>query len=161
MPIRYHPKKGSIIRCDYSTGFTEPEMVKRRPVLVLSPDIQKRPQLCTVVALSTTPPDHIMPYHMEITLPQYLPRPYHHTKTMWVKGDMINTVAFHRLELLRYEKNQGKRTYYLHALSAKELDDVYACVLRGLGLSCLTKHLPSRMIEKSAALSNDPHLVPF
>jgi mRNA interferase MazF len=157
MPIQYPPKKGSILRCDYTIGFTKPEMVKKRPVLILSPAIQGRPNLCTVVALSTTPPDQIMPYHMELTLPTRLPYPYHENQTMWVKGDMVNSVGFHRLDLLRYERNHGKRTYYMHTLPSALLDHVYACVLHGLGLSYLTKHLPSLMIEKSAALSDDPH----
>ncbi|MEQ9178418.1 MAG: type II toxin-antitoxin system PemK/MazF family toxin, partial [Nitratireductor sp.] len=33
--------------CDFNTGFRVPEMVKRRPVVVISPKIKARPRLCT------------------------------------------------------------------------------------------------------------------
>ena len=63
MAIREHPPTGSILMCDFNAGFREPEMVKRRPVVVISPKIRARPGLCTVVALSTTVPAPVMDYH--------------------------------------------------------------------------------------------------
>jgi mRNA interferase MazF len=143
MSILNHPKKGSILRCDFEPGFISPEMVKRRPVIVISPAIENhRPGLCTVVALSTTAPYRIMPYHAQITLSSPLPKPYDQETTLWVKGDMVNTVGFHRLNLLRFEKKQnGTRSYYLSTLSNDQLKTVQSCILHGIGLSHLTKHL--------------------
>jgi mRNA interferase MazF len=67
MPIQEHPLCGTILVCDFS-GLKEPEMVKRRPVIVVSPKITARPGLCTVVALSTVQPAKIMPYHVQLSL---------------------------------------------------------------------------------------------
>ncbi|QQG36900.1 MAG: type II toxin-antitoxin system PemK/MazF family toxin [Micavibrio aeruginosavorus] len=49
MSIAEHPNKGSILLCDFNHGFVAPEMVKRRPVIVISPKIHGRVGLCTVV----------------------------------------------------------------------------------------------------------------
>ncbi len=48
-----HPQVGSTLICNYGTGFVAPEMVKRRPVVVIS-RLRRRADLCTVVPLSTT-----------------------------------------------------------------------------------------------------------
>jgi hypothetical protein len=40
-------------------------MCKRRPAIVLSPPIPGRAFMCTIVPLSTTAPDPILPHHME------------------------------------------------------------------------------------------------
>lgn len=75
MPIQEHPALGTILTCDFNAGFKEPEMVKRRPVVVISPKIAGRYGLCTVVALSLTEPDPIMPYHCQIDIRPELPYP--------------------------------------------------------------------------------------
>ncbi|WP_292386836.1 type II toxin-antitoxin system PemK/MazF family toxin [Mesorhizobium sp.] len=127
--------------CDYSEGFVEPEMVKRRPALVLCPRIRARAGLCTVVALSTTPPEQTMPYHCEIELPFALPPPFD-SKTVWIKGDMVNAVGFHRIDLFRLGKDAaGKRRYLMTPVGGEILLQARRCILHGLGLSMLTKEL--------------------
>ncbi|PWG61157.1 type II toxin-antitoxin system PemK/MazF family toxin [Spiribacter halobius] len=145
MPITIHPKVGQILLCDFSRGFKEPEMVKpERPVIVLSPEMKGRPRLVTVVALSTTPPNPVMPYHLELPracLPQ-LGR--FQDRRSWVKGDMVYAVGFHRLELIRLGKrdpNTGKRLYFKDRLGRERMRDVYACVLQALNLGRLEPHL--------------------
>lgn len=141
MPIKEHPAKGSIILCDFDKGFCLPEMVKRRPVVVISPKIKARPGLCTIVALSMTAPVPVMPYHAKIDLPVALPSHYQ-SDGLWIKGDMVNTVGFHRLDLIRTGKaRDGSRLYYYETLNDRQIALVYQCVLRGLGLSALTKHM--------------------
>lgn len=116
-------------------------MVKRRPVLVLCPRIRARAGLCTIVALSTTKPDPVMPYHCEIELPFATPPPFD-SKTMWIKGDMVNSVGFHRLDLIRLGKDpNGKRRYLLTPVGNGILLEARRCVLHGFGLSSLTKSL--------------------
>lgn len=140
MGIRQPPEKGSILRCDFNGGFKVPEMVKVRPVVILSPEIQKRKGLCTVVSLSTTEPNPIMPYHAEITLP--VPLPNCLSQTAWIKGDMINTVGFHRLDFYRLGKDRsGKRIYYYSLLDKETMNLIHSCVLTGLGMRNLTKYL--------------------
>jgi len=37
LALQFSPAPGAIVICDYSTGFRPPEMVKVRPVVVISP----------------------------------------------------------------------------------------------------------------------------
>jgi len=141
MAIREHPLKGSILYCDFNQGFTEPEMVKRRPIIVISPKIKGRDGLCTVVALSTTPPHPIMPYHAQLDINPPLPS-YFDSKGVWIKGDMVYSVGFQRLDLISFGKDPtGKRVYYLSTISLDQLKIVQSCILRGMGMQTLTKHL--------------------
>jgi mRNA interferase MazF len=142
MPIHEHPEMGTILMCDFNVGFCEPEMVSRRCVVVLSPKIKARPKLCTVVALSTTPPDPVMPYHCQIDIRPRLPVSLD-SDGVWVKGDMVNAVGFHRLDLIRVGKRpDGSRIYNYQPLSIENIKKIHECVLRAMGLSVLTKHLP-------------------
>jgi mRNA interferase MazF len=135
MGVQYHPGQGAIVICDYSTGFIIPEMVKRRPVIVICKQMQGRPRLCTVVPLSTTPPDPVLRHHAEIKLPFVLPHPF--TADMqWVKGDMINAVSFDRLNLIQLGKDHsGKRRYLTTRIGPELLTIVQGCVAEGLSLT--------------------------
>lgn len=134
MSIREHPKQGSILTCDFSQGFVVPEMVKRRPVVVISPKVRGRVGLCTVVPLSTTAPDPVMRYHLKLNLTPKLPSPFL-SDNLWVKGDMIYTVSFKRLDLIRTGKDEcGKRTYYYDTLNKEQLHNVLKAVLESLGI---------------------------
>ncbi|RDX36625.1 type II toxin-antitoxin system PemK/MazF family toxin [Kangiella sp. HD9-110m-PIT-SAG07] len=101
MAIKFHPKVGQLLLCDFSVGFKEPEMVKnKRPVVVISPSMAGRQNLVTVVALSTKEPEKLLNYHYKLpknSMPQ-LGR--FQTSDTWLKGDMIYTVGFHRLNLI-------------------------------------------------------------
>ena len=141
MAIKEHPKIGSILTCRFEPGFVAPEMVKRRPVLVLSPKIMNRDQLCTVVCLSTTAPKPPMSYHCQIDFAPELPD---HLESfgVWVKADMVYSVGFHRLDLIGLGKDaSGKRLYYYDTVSVAGMKKVRACVLNGLGMQGLTKNL--------------------
>lgn len=141
MSIRDHPPQGCLVTVDYSDGFRPPEMVKRRLAVVLSPKIRSRPKLLTVVPLSLTAPDPIMPYHARLDVPFALPSGWG-DEIRWIKGDMINAVGFHRVDLLRLGKGpDGKRHYQMAALPPDLFKIVRRCALHGLGLSALTKHL--------------------
>jgi mRNA interferase MazF len=105
MALTFHPRPGTVLICDFSTGFMPPEMVKKRPVVVVSSAHINRNFLCTVVPVSTTKPLSIEPYHVRIRRGSY---PFFHpTKPCWVKCDMITTVALRRLDRIlvnhRYE----------------------------------------------------------
>ena len=141
MALNYHPKPGTILVCDYNTGFVAPEMLKRRPVVVISPNFKHRSGLCTVVPLSTTPPDHLVDYHCEINFERRLPQPFD-AESMWAKGDMVATVGFHRLDLLRTGRDStGKRKYIEPKLSQEDMQKIYSCVLHAIGLSRLTNQI--------------------
>lgn len=145
MAIQFHPKVGQILLCDFSVGFKAPEMVKsNRPVLAVSPSIPGRSKLVTILALSTSTPAPIMPYHYKIpknSMPQ-LGR--FQEKDTWLKADMIYTVGFHRLDLIRLNKKNptnGKRMYYQNRLGRDQMSEVYKCMLHGLNLGHLHAHL--------------------
>lgn len=140
MPLQFHPRPGTIVICDFTYSFRVPEMVKRRPAIVVSPQIQGRPNLCTVVPISTDVPKIKMPYHLE--LPNLvLPHPFEKGPN-WVKADMVFASAFSRLELLRAGKDEnGKRMYMTECLPAEDFVAVRKAILCSLGLSGLTKHL--------------------
>lgn len=141
MAVREHPSQGSIVTVDYTGGFREPEMVKLRLAIVLSPKMKSRPGLVTIVPLSLTPPEREMPYHARILIPFVLPRRWG-SMERWIKGDMVNAVGLHRVDLLRLGKDtNGKRIYQLETLPPENMSVVRRCVLHGLGLSTLTKHI--------------------
>ncbi|TPP10415.1 type II toxin-antitoxin system PemK/MazF family toxin [Rhizobium glycinendophyticum] len=133
MTVVSHPAPGTILRVDLSEGFRPPEMVKRRPAIVLSPPIPGRPFLCTIVPLSTTEPRAVLAHHMQITLDPPLPHPYS-SPVMWLKGDIVLTVAFHRLRLLFNGRDQGQRVYDVRVPDPGTLEQVRECVRHGLGL---------------------------
>jgi uncharacterized protein YifN (PemK superfamily) len=142
MGIREHPAQGSLVTVDYDKGgFIAPEMVKRRLAVVISPRITARPFLCTVVPLSLTPPLKELPFHKEIAIPFALPKEWG-LHPRWVKGDMVSAVGFHRVDLLRLGKDAtGKRVYQMEPLPPQIFRVVRQCVLHGMGLSTLTKHV--------------------
>jgi uncharacterized protein YifN (PemK superfamily) len=113
MSIRFHPKKGAILICDYDLGgFILPEMQKRRPVVVVSPRLHGRDQLCSVVPLSTTGPTRNVGFVVKIDFDHPLPKPFDFP-IAWAKCDMISTVCFKRLEFFRSGRDQyGKRKYF-------------------------------------------------
>lgn len=140
MAIKFHPDIGTIVICDFD-GFKSPEMVKRRPVVVVSPRLRQRFGLCTIVPLSTTPPYPVAAYHYKLHVTPALPAPYdapHH----WVKADMFATVSFERLFLPCAGKDaSGKRVYDIRTIDAADLRNIQTCLLHALGLSTLTAHL--------------------
>ncbi|WP_309610716.1 type II toxin-antitoxin system PemK/MazF family toxin [Sphingomonas sp.] len=141
MALREHPPVGLVLTCNFEPGFRAPEMVKRRPVVVISPKMRGRPDLCTVVALSTTPPVPPLACHAQIDIRPKLPDHWE-SDGVWVKGDMIYTVALHRLDFIRIGKDRnGKRMYYLHSVGHEKLTVIRRCVLSGIGLGSLTNHL--------------------
>lgn len=122
MAIQYAPQSGSIILCDY--GGIIPEMTKRRPVVVVA---SVSDNLCMVVPLSTTPPKRVQPWHVKIELEEPLPCPYEEM-TCWAKCDMVSSVAFFRLNLLRGGKAYGKRVYLERRISEADLEAIRSAI---------------------------------
>ena len=134
MSLKYHPHTGTIVRVDLNEGFRIPEMRKRRPCIIISPPINNR-DLCTIVPLSTSAPRHTKPYHCQIKLDTPLPHPYSST-LMWAKADMVMTVAFHRLKLLRINGcgPDGARQYDVRNIGEAKLNEVRRCIASALGM---------------------------
>ncbi len=124
MAIQYPVEPGTILICDYSRGFVPPEMIKRRPVIVISPRMRTGKNVCVVVPLSTTSPKKVEKYHKKISINPTLPHPFDST-SQWVKCDMINTVSFDRLDLPRIKRDQyGKRKYLKVRIDEEDLIEI-------------------------------------
>lgn len=139
LAITYHPPRGAIVRANFNQGFKVPEMVKPRLCVVVSPQIEARPGLCTVVPLSTSEPKVIQAYHYKFEIPFVMPKDWGN-QPRWAKCDMICAVGFHRLDLLRLGKDdRGRRRYQTNVLSNRHLEEICNCILASLGLPPLTK----------------------
>lgn len=98
MPLKYHPKIGSIVFCEFDG--MPPEMETAHYAVAVSNDNMPRSGLCTVVPLSSQPPDVVQKWHhlLAETSTRALP-PHKRAKPSWAKCDMITTVSLQRLSL--------------------------------------------------------------
>ena len=133
--MKFAPRTGSVLLCDFSLGgFRPPEMVKRRPVVVLSPRLRHRDGLVSVVPLSTTPPDGVVPYVVPLSLKPLQPAPFN-APACWAKCDMVSCVGFGRLDFFRTHRGAARRRAFLKLnLSADQLQRVRDGVKIALGL---------------------------
>ncbi|WMS43723.1 type II toxin-antitoxin system PemK/MazF family toxin [Acuticoccus sp. MNP-M23] len=135
MPLKFPPKLGQLLICDFDKGgFLPPEMVKRRPAVVVSPRLRSRTLITTVVPLSTTPPDPPEPFVVELNFDEPLAKRFRAT-TMWAKCDMIAAVSLARLDLFRVgtDAQTGKRRYSDRTLSPQEFAAVRAGIIAAIG----------------------------
>ena len=130
MPLTFHPGPGTIVICDFTTGFRPPEMVKKRPVVIISPR-RRASSLAAVVPLSSTPPEPVEPWHWPVPAGLYPPA----RGAMWGKADMVLTVALNRLDRVSMRDEGRKRTYRTFVLTPEQLRQLHAAVKAGLGLS--------------------------
>jgi len=127
------PDKGEIVFCDF-TPFAAPEMIKRRPCIVVSPVLKNRPKICTIVPLSTTPPVPPQAYNVQIVIQPPLRKPYD-DPIAWVKADMLYTVSINRLDRpSRFDQNR-KRIYYKQVVSVDIMSMIEEAILCGLGIN--------------------------
>lgn len=132
MPLKYLPEKGEIVICDF-TKFGAPEITKVRPAIVISSPMKNVANVCTVVALSTTPPRPPMPFHALITIDPPLRKPFE-AQQVWVKGDMIYTLSVSRLNRPDFKGSDGIRRYYQQKLDQSEYEKVEKCIRQWLKL---------------------------
>ncbi len=100
----FHYHKGMIAMCDFS-GNSEPEMVKMRPVLILSDEITHRARLFTIIPLSTTPPQFEIPYDVKLSRNYGGPKKDRNV-IPYAKCDMICSVSSSRLSRIRINKGE-------------------------------------------------------
>jgi uncharacterized protein YifN (PemK superfamily) len=134
--INFHPGYGTILYCDFS-HLREPEMVKKRPSIVLSRKNGRVP-LCTVIPLSGTEPDPMCDWHYKMTtdkLPEFLRK----KGEWWAKCDCITHVSFARLDRIQAGKcpNTGKRLYQSPKAYGIDLKAIKLAVAYHLGISDL------------------------
>ena len=133
MPLLFQPKPRSVVFCDF-TGFIEPEIIKRRPVVVLA--VHKRnSKLVTVVPLSATAPDPVEAHHYRL---KQNPLPGAQEKVVWAKCDMVAVVSTERLDLVHTGRGRdGKRQYLRLQIGQDQFDAIRYGVASALGLLSL------------------------
>lgn len=141
MALNYEPRLGTILMCDFSSGFRPPEMIKKRLCIVVSRRMPSRGRLSTVVPLSTTPPNPVCPYHHRLTTTAMPPG--HEAPEIWAKCDMIFAASWDRLELVKSDRDKatGKRTYWNQRASDADIRDIKRCILYTLALESLNNHV--------------------
>lgn len=125
MPINFHPRAGQILTCDFR-GFKEPEMVKVRPVMVVSPRLPYRSGLAAVVPISLTAPTHNLPFVVRLS------KNYHPKEDdglpCWAKCDLLLNIGLWRLEGFKIDR----RKWATPKATPEDLAAVRAGVLAGL-----------------------------
>ena len=101
MGLKFQPKPGMVLICDFR-GFEEPEMVKRRPVVVLAAN-RDNARLVTVIPLSRTRPWRHRVWHYQLL--QQL-KPLDTERGIWAKCDLLYTVSTTRLDLVHIERGR-------------------------------------------------------
>jgi len=144
--LQLHLKTGEIVICDF-TGLHEPEMVKRRPVVVISKTSTHWRGLCTIVPLSSTEPSRVQAWHVALSrnpLRGHLPsgHPFEVEDRVWAKCDMLYTLAFDRISR-PYVRSNGRRVYPPVRLPSNDL----AAVFDGV-----RAYLPAPQSKVSAAI---------
>ena len=132
MALLFHPRAGQVFMCDFS-GFKEPEMVKPRPVIVVSPRLPYRSEIAAIVPISLTAPRHDLPFCWRLS------KNYHPDESddlpCWAKADMLLNIGTYRLSGFKI----GRRKYAYPTLTPDDLVAVRRAVLCGLGLDRLDK----------------------
>ena len=132
--LTYHPHMGELLMCDF-TGFKVPEMIKTRPVVVVSPRRRgSAARLCTIVPLSTVAPNPVLKYHHPMD-PKSLPLSLR-TAVSWAKCDMLYAVSLDRLSRVRF-KMGSQRVYVRQQILSADLDAIRRAVVLALGLDAI------------------------
>ena len=116
MSLQFYPGAWRIMQCDFNTGFKPPEMIKIRPVITISRARNDGARLCTVIPISSAPPNVVRDFHYQLPtnlLPIHIQANYPES---WVKVDMIQTVSFSRLVMYWHGRKNGDRVYQTGAI---------------------------------------------
>ncbi len=123
--IQFHPKKGSVLICDFR-GHEVPEIIKKRPVVVITPKLPYRNGLAMVVPLSTTPPEHDVDY--VVKLHGYYGNDMNKPQ-QYAKCDLVSSVSFKRLDRVKI----GYRKYITPTVSDDDLRGILQGVKKAFG----------------------------
>lgn len=106
-------------------------MVKPRPVVVISPKLPYRGEIVTIVPISLTPPNHVLPFVVRLSK-NYHPKE-DDTLPCWAKCDMVLNLSRARLDSFKV----GRRKWFTPDMSEQDLQAVRQGVLYGLGFGSL------------------------
>ncbi|HTD37884.1 MAG TPA: type II toxin-antitoxin system PemK/MazF family toxin [Candidatus Limnocylindrales bacterium] len=131
--ITFWPNPGTVLLCDFR-GYEEPEMTKRRPVVVVSPQLAR--PVVLIVPLSQTQPRSVHPIHVRLT------RHYSFLGggDVWAKCDLLAHAGRARLDRLHHDRRfvAGK----VSRLDGSDLHAVRRGVLHALGIARVVPQIP-------------------
>jgi mRNA interferase MazF len=132
MALNFFPRAGQVLMCDFS-GFKAPEMVKTRPVVVVSPRLPRRSEVVAIVPISLTEPSPLMPYQVRLS------KNYHPQEAddlpCWAIADLLMNIGLYRLEGFKI----GRRQWATPQMTGPDLAAVREAVLHGLGMFPVAK----------------------
>ena len=131
--LAFQPKPGQLLVCHFGLGFQKPEIVKTRPVLVISPHQREWTKLCLVMPISSVEPKPMRRYHYK--LPSGL-IPGDKYGGAWLKGDLTVAVGCHRLDRFKVGFRQFDAPFVPHDV----LQEARRCLLHAAGMHTLIPH---------------------
>lgn len=131
MALPYLPHQGEILVCDFDDFAMGAEMVKRRPIVVASRHDTHRGKMCTVIPLSTTPPDPVKSWHHQ--MPHLKIAGWQANGVIWAKCDMLASVSIERLNK-PYIRTRHGRSFVTHKLDAQDMAAVMQCIRAYFGI---------------------------
>lgn len=130
MSLNFYPRAGQVLVCNF-TGFIVPEMVKPRPVVVVSPRLPNRAEIVAIVPISLTEPLRPTQYKVRLS------KNYHPEESddlpCWAACDMVMNLGLYRLNGFKV----GRRKWAYPQMTGDDLAVVRQGVLVGLGLDRL------------------------
>lgn len=137
MALFHPPAVGAVVLCMFPDELAAPEMIKTRPVAVVSPRITGRHDLATIVPLSTKEPVPFLPHHCEIPI-RLMPKSLQSEATrVWAKCDMLYTFSLERFDRFKAGRDRatGKRLYEVGQLELAQILEIRRCIAAGLGIT--------------------------
>lgn len=131
------PKVGAVVLCIFPNDLAPPEMIKTRPVVIITPQLHGRRDLVGVVPLSTTEPDPMYAHHCEVPI-RSMPRVLQaDAKRVWAKCDMVYTFSLARLDRFRAGKDRktGKRLYEVGQLDLADVRAIRIGIAAAFGIT--------------------------
>lgn len=124
MALKFQPKPGMVLICDFR-GFEPPEIVKRRPVVVVAAN-RDNAHLVTVVPLSRTRPWRTQVWHYQLAGALH---PLDSGTVVWAKCDLLCTVSTARLDFIRIERGR----YGPLRMTARDFAAIHGAAVASLG----------------------------
>lgn len=137
MALFHPPSVGAVVLCMFPEELVAPEMVKTRPVVVISPRIPGRHDLATIVPLSTKEPEPFLAHHCEIPI-RLMPKSLQAEATrVWAKCDMLYTFSLGRLDRFKAGRDRptGKRLYEVGQLELEQIIAIRRGIAAGMGIT--------------------------
>lgn len=129
MAITFHPKAGMVLMCSFK-GYIKPEIIKTRPVVVISPNHLIRPGLVSIIPLSTTDPEPVCEYHYQL---RGNPIPGRASTAVWAKCDLVATVSLVRLDRIKLARG----TYQTGSVSMEQVRAMRLAVAKSIGIEVI------------------------